>query len=76
MSAMLTTCRLTACLCLALANPLLAQAAEHDSALLYEGFAHLGDDPTPEWSEAPEQPRAAPLVIRFEAARNADEQVL
>ncbi|RKY16504.1 MAG: hypothetical protein DRQ55_17865, partial [Planctomycetota bacterium] len=41
-----------------------------------EGFAHLGDDPTPEWSEAPEQPRAAPLVIRFEAARNADEQVL
>jgi hypothetical protein len=36
---------------------------------LDEAMHHLGDDPTPEWSEAPAEPSRAPFVIEFESAR-------
>ncbi len=63
--------------------PLLLTAASHDLApqqvegrVLDATLHHVGDDPTPEWTEAPAPPEAAPLVIVFEAAANAGEWLL
>lgn len=37
---------------------------------------HLGDDPTPEWKEAPAEPAGGQLRVTFEAKANAEELVL
>jgi hypothetical protein len=40
------------------------------------GFHHLGDDETPEWSEAPPAPEGRRLDLTFESTQNETEWVL
>ena len=44
-------------------------ALQQDEGLLLTGrMHHLGNDPTPEWPEAPETPEGTELVLEFESA--------
>ena len=65
-----------------LALPLLAAASlgvlqdPKRSTWIEPGYHHLGNDPTPEWPEAPEEPSSAPLEIVFSAEPNPSEWTL
>ena len=62
---------------LALASlALVPRRALQEWRVIDERMHHLGNDATPKWSEAPEQPEAAPLEIAFQAHRNAAEWLL
>lgn len=63
-------------LSLALLGPLLAAWSAEDVQVISPGYHHLGDNPTPEWPEAPAVPTRGPLEITFQAKANASEQVL
>lgn len=54
----------------------LAARGGQEWRVLDERMHHLGDDQTPEWSEAPAEPTRAPLEIRFESAANSREWLL
>jgi len=53
-----------------------AAAAEHEVRVLDPGYHHLGNDPTPEWTEASAEPEGKRLELSFEARANAGENVL
>lgn len=61
---------------LALAGPLFAHLAADDELVIAAGFHHLGDDPQPDWVEAPAAPERAPLELSFEAQANRVEHVI
>ena len=53
------------------------QDAQEPGRVLSERCWHLGDDQTPEWSEAPETPdHPTELLLRFEAAADPGERTL
>jgi hypothetical protein len=66
---------LPTCFVVLLASSFFARGASQDIRTLDAAMHHYGDDATPEWPEAPANPEAAPLVVEFEARRNADECV-
>ncbi|MCC6405570.1 MAG: PHP domain-containing protein [Planctomycetes bacterium] len=55
---------------------LAARLSPDDGRTLDATMHHLGDDRTPDWKEAPEEPTAPPLEIPFESAANAGEWLL
>jgi hypothetical protein len=66
-------------LALGLATLLLAATSADPQAreqVLDPRMHHLGNDPTPEWTEAPVPPEAAPLEFAFESRANAGEWTL
>src|SRR5262245_58803965 len=63
---------------LALLGVALAFAAqrEQEARVLDAAMHHLGDDETPDWSEAPAKPEPQPLEIRFDSRPNTSEWML
>jgi hypothetical protein len=63
---------------LSLAALALALPAQEQTAwrVLEERMFHLGNDESKDWPEAPVQPQAQPLEIRFQARANAAEWLL
>ncbi|MFM7297446.1 MAG: CehA/McbA family metallohydrolase [Planctomycetota bacterium] len=53
-----------------------AAPQERPGRVLDAALHHLGNDPTPEWPEAPLQPEGTKLEVRFESAANAGEWML
>ncbi len=62
---------------LALAGALLTTAVLADDGRVLEGaFHHLGNDPTPDWTEAPVDPEGKRFDMSFDARANDAERVL
>jgi hypothetical protein len=59
----------------ALAVSLLPQQAS-EGRVLDAALHHLGDQPTPEWTEGPKEPEPSPLVMAFDSVANASEWLL
>ncbi|MFT7487336.1 MAG: hypothetical protein ACI9F9_003197 [Candidatus Paceibacteria bacterium] len=62
------------CLVLVLSSSLAARGP--DETVLDEAMHHLGDDETPEWSEAPSLPEGSSLDFKFESVANRGEWTL
>lgn len=70
-------CCRAACLALvALAAPWTAHLLDDDTLVIDPTIHHLGDDETPEWSEAPVAPSAGGLEWSFASAGHDGERVL
>ncbi|KAA3605439.1 MAG: hypothetical protein DWQ01_19145 [Planctomycetota bacterium] len=50
--------------------------SQQEDRVLVESMHHLGDDPTPDWPEAPEQPEGTSMEWRFTGSKNLEERAL
>lgn len=66
---MLRALRLPLLALAALALPIAAARQDPQWRTLDERLHHLGNDPTPAWKEAPEQPARPPLEVAFDSPR-------
>ncbi len=75
---LIATRLLLGALCVATADARAAalQDARAVERILEAGARHLGNDRTPDWTEAPSEPEAVDLELRFESPANAGEWVL
>jgi hypothetical protein len=69
---------ITAALCLFLLSIALApfQKRDEDALVITDRMHHLGNDPTPDWPEAPEEPEGVELSFTFEARAGDTEGTL